>query len=202
MKNLSVIQESYNNIREMELDILRQRLIDFGGLACFSDDDLATGGTGTTCPMVVCNFNGSYAHSADVLIKAIEYNKNTDEFSIIGEESGDGQEIEVPIYAICFGELKWIINAIPERKTKKDGNVHILFGENACSWYAEEGINALIKHIDEDVWDAKEYHYSQAERLAYLQGVKDGNEWGCDEYIEMSDTDYRRLMIHTGKEQG
>ena len=82
----------------------------------------------------------------------------------------------------------------PENKpTFEEGaNTYILFGENASSWYAEGGVDTLLEHIDEDVFDIRKHCFrDEAEKLSYLKGVEEGQGWeGC---IEITEEDCQKI---------
>ena len=85
----------------------------------------------------------------------------------------------------------------PENKAPLEGptNTCILFGEEAAAWYAEEGVDALIEHIDEVVFDIKKHYFRDtAEKLSYLNGVEEGQGWeGC---IEITEEDCKKIENH------
>ena len=82
----------------------------------------------------------------------------------------------------------------PERKLPLEGatNTFILFGENAAAWYAEGGVDLLLEHIDEDVFDIKKHYFrDEVEKLSYLNGVAEGQGWeGC---IEITEEDCKKI---------
>ena len=208
MRNLDYIKRGYESARKIELEELANALLEFGGEAHFGYDYTGDYATGNDFPLVVCNFHSGEPRCADVRITCIKCWKETygTQFNVYGQEihhdfAADtyDEEISIPINDICLGELKWIIQAIPELEEVPDGGLFVLYGENACAWYSEEGINGLIKHVDEDVWDAHEYNYSPSEKSAYIQGIEDSDGFGS--YSIMSADDYHRLMRHTGNEQ-
>lgn len=84
-----------------------------------------------------------------------------------------------------------------ERKLPLEGatNTFILFGENAAAWYAEGGVDLLLEHIDEDVFDIKKHYFrDEVEKLSYLNGVAEGQGWeGC---IEITEEDCQKIENH------
>ena len=76
-------------------------------------------------------------------------------------------------------------------------NTYILLGEEAASWYAEDGIEELLKHSDEFSFDiAKAYCRDSFDKQAYFQGLEDGNGW--DGAIEITEEDYKTIVERVG----
>lgn len=104
-----------------------------------------------------------------------------------------GNQTKFAEWVIKNYDCGWNKHEHPElNQPEGKANTYILFGENAASWYSEEGIEGLLKHLHEDVFDIKKiYCRNEKEKLMYVSGVADGQGWdGC---IEITEDDCKQI---------
>lgn len=130
MKNKS-IYAAYEEIKQREIEELKNKLKAFGGAAHFGPDYTDEGATGVDCPIVMCNINGFEPHPADVRIMSVGLSSEGN-LIIMGCETGnsgcaswDEDEREIPLEDIAYGHIEFITDAIPEIETMKIYIVHI-----------------------------------------------------------------------------
>ena len=68
----------------------------------------------------------------------------------------------------------------------------VLFGENASARYNEGGIDELMEHIDEDVYDVRKYDFTEGQKEAYFTGILEYDGWAG--FTEITEEDYNKIV--------
>lgn len=120
MNKKKSIYAAYEEIKQREINELKKKLRDFGGVAHFGPDYTGEGATGVDCPIVLCNFG---CGPADMLVHAVSLTDD-DCISILAYDQEAGQEIDMNLDDIAYGHISFITDLVPdvdiEHKEKKE----------------------------------------------------------------------------------
>lgn len=104
------IYACYEEIKQREINELKEKLKLFGGEAHFGPDYTGEGETGKDCPFVLCNFDYG---PVDMKIMAVRI--EDDELQVLGYDNDAGQYINISLNDIAYGHIEFISDAIPVR---------------------------------------------------------------------------------------
>lgn len=115
MNNDKSIYACYEEIKQREINELKEKLKLFGGEAHFGPDYTGEGETGKDYPFVLCNFDYD---PVDMKIMAVKI--EDDELQVLGYDNDAGQYINISLNDIAYGHIEFISDAIPVRTFSKE----------------------------------------------------------------------------------